>query len=235
MNRIFIHNKICNGNIIEVTEQKNYLINVLRLSIGSTILIFNGINGEYIGEIIEIRKAHLLIKVIERTREQVSSEELGIYLAIIKQDKMLLAIDMAVQLGVTSITPVTTEYTQYRDINYEKINKRIIESTEQSNRLDIALLNKTISLKSLLQDSEKKIIWTNLNEKDKTIRDVKIDLFNSILIGPEGGFSEKENMMISENLNFQSIFLGKNILRTETALACAISQFTLFKISKTLL
>jgi 16S rRNA (uracil1498-N3)-methyltransferase len=229
MNRIFITYQIHLGNIIEILDQTNYLINVLRLSIKSKILIFNGIDGEYIAEIQEIKKKSILINIIKKVREQFFLEELNIYLANIKPEKMFLAIDLAIQLGATSITPIITEYVQYKQVNYDKINKRIIESIEQSNRLDKPTLNQSINFISLIQQKEKMIIWANEREIQTNINDLDIKLFHSILIGPEGGFSEREKNLMLENQNFKSVSLGKTILRTETALACAISQMNLLK------
>ena len=229
MNRIFIPDQIQLGNTIEIVDQKNYLVSVLRLGVKSRILIFNGIDGEYAGEIQEIKKKSILINIVKKVREQYFLEELKIYLANIKPEKMYLAIDLAIQLGATSITPIITEYVQYKQVNYDKINKRIIESTEQSNRLDKAEINKSINFISLIQQTEQRIIWANESEIKADINDLDIKLFHSILIGPEGGFSDREKKLILENQNFKSVTLGKTILRTETALACAISQMNLLK------
>jgi 16S rRNA (uracil1498-N3)-methyltransferase len=230
MNRIFITDKILNGKKIEIQDQKNYLCNVLRLELKSRILVFNGLDGEYLAEINEIKKKHIIIDIIEKIKDQTFLEELNIYFSIIKQDKMMFAIDSAIQLGATSITPIITDYTQYRDINYDKIEKRIIESTEQSGRLDKAFLHKNITLKSFVQNNNNKIIWTNVRENIKTMNNIEIKLFNSILIGPEGGFSDYENELMEQNPNFESIKLSKNILRSELALICSMSQFNLLKI-----
>jgi 16S rRNA (uracil1498-N3)-methyltransferase len=141
---------------------------------------------------------------------------------------MLLAIDLAVQLGATAIIPIITDYTQYKNLNYEKIEKRIIESVEQANRLDKATLKETITLKSLL-DMDLKVIWANEREKIKTINEIEVKLFNSILIGPEGGFSQNEQELLSKNPSFKSVKISNSILRTETATACAISQLNLLR------
>ncbi len=229
MNRIFITDKILIGQIIEIQEQRNYLHNVLRLGAGSQILIFNSIDGEYIAQINEISKKYIFIKVIEKVREQVSLKELNIYISIIKQDKMIFAIDAAIQLGATSITPIITDYTQYKDINYSKIEKRIIESTEQSGRLDKPCLKQELNLKFFIQNNSEKIIWTNVKENMKTMSDIDIKLFNNILVGPEGGFSYEENRLMAQDSNFESISISKNILRSELAIISSMSQFNLLK------
>jgi 16S rRNA (uracil1498-N3)-methyltransferase len=228
MNRIFIPYQIIIGNVIEITEQANYLLNVLRLRIGDQIIVFNGIDGEYISQIKEIKKKYISIEIIKKIRDQIFLEKLDIYLSIIKQDRMLLAIDLAVQLGATAIIPIITDYTQYKNLNYEKIEKRIIETVEQANRLDKTILKETITLKSLL-DMDLKVIWANEREKIKTMNEVEIKLFNSILIGPEGGFSQNEQELLSKNPNFESVKISNSILRTETATSCAISQLNLLK------
>ena len=135
-------------------------------------------------------------------------------------------IQKATELGVTKFIPIIFDRTIVRKINSERLEKIIIEATEQSNRLNLPSLEKPQNLKNFLKKNENKIdlIFTDLNTKNK-----KID-FNKdrdkplcIIIGPEGDFSEQERNNILNFKGVKSFKINENILRSETAVISSIS------------
>ena len=132
-------------------------------------------------------------------------------------------IQKATEIGVTRFMPILTERTIVRKLNENRINKIIIEASEQSNRLKVPSLDKLTKLDAFLKSNQNtNIIFGDLNTENK-----KIDLKNKdplcVLIGPEGDFSIKERENILKLKNIIPLKINDNILRSETAAISMIS------------
>ena len=141
----------------------------------------------------------------------------------IKSNYFNFMIQKATELGVTKFLPIISERTIVRKINNERLNKIIIESCEQSNRINVPSIEKSQSLEKFLSDNlDINLIFGDLNTKNK-----KIKFYNSkpncLLIGPEGDYSSNEVKKILNYKGSQSIKLSDNILRSETAVISALS------------
>ena len=135
-------------------------------------------------------------------------------------------IQKATELGVTKFIPIIFERSIVRKINSKRLEKIIIEAAEQSNRIDVPVLDKCEKLESFLNKYKKKIelIFTDINTKNKKIEiGNTIDQPICIIIGPEGDFSEKERDKILSFENVKQIKINENILRSETAAISALS------------
>lgn len=235
LHRIYANIKLIERSSLNLSEDHcHYLKTVLRLKIADNFRIFNGIDGEFIAQITNITKNTISILVTDMLRSAGPEDELILAIAIIKNDRMLAAINMAVQLGVTKIVPLIAERSQFRTINEAKLRKYIIEATEQSERLTPPILASLMPLRSFLEaSSDKMILYANEHE-DKTKTLVQVPLVSpsiTIIVGPEGGFSADELKIFTANPNITSISLGKNILRTETAVAASLAQINLLRTS----
>jgi len=133
-------------------------------------------------------------------------------------------IQKATELGVTKFLPIIFDRTIVRKINKERLEKVIIEATEQSNQINVPYMEEPQSLKYFLNNKKKNLIFTDLNSNNK-----KIDLDKltknpiCIIIGPEGDFSEVERKQILSFKEVQPIKINENILRSETAVISALS------------
>ena len=132
-------------------------------------------------------------------------------------------IQKGTEIGVTKFIPILTERTIVRKINEKRINKIIVEASEQSNRIKVPSLDKLIKFDNFLDLNQKvNIIFGDLNTKNK-----KIEIKNKdpicILIGPEGDFSVNERKKILELKNILPVKINNNILRSETAAISLIS------------
>tara|TARA_Y100001960_G_scaffold325436_1_gene407784 strand:- start:810 stop:1244 length:435 start_codon:yes stop_codon:yes gene_type:complete len=135
-------------------------------------------------------------------------------------------IQKATELGVTKFIPIIFDRTIVRKINNERLEKIIIEATEQSNRINVPSLEKIQNLKYFIDKNSKKIelVFTDLNSKNKKIEINKMsDKPLCIIIGPEGDFSEEERKKILNFEGVKSIKINDNILRSETAALSTIS------------
>jgi len=141
-------------------------------------------------------------------------------------------IQKATELGVTKFVPIITDRTIVRKINYERIKKIIIEASEQSNRLIVPKIEKTQNLKFFLEKNNNKVnmIFGDINTKNQKL-DSKIKEEAkpiSIIIGPEGDFTENERKQILNFKDLQSLKINNNILRSETAVISALSIINYF-------
>ena len=133
-------------------------------------------------------------------------------------------IQKATELGVTKFLPIIFDRTVVRKINRERLEKIVIEASEQSNRINIPVIEEAQNLKNFLRLNSMDLIFTDLNSNNKKID--KSKLTNRpicIIIGPEGDFSETEKERILSFKDVQALKINENILRSETAVISAIS------------
>ena len=202
--------------------QSHYLAKVMRASIGENFSLFNQ-SGEWEAKIIEITKGIVVFSITKKLRSTVNERDIWLAFAPIKLNYLNLMIQKATELGITRFIPILTERTIVRKINKKRINKIIVEASEQSNRLKIPVLDEIIRLDNFLKANQKtNIIFGNLNT-DNVNLNIKTKNPLCILIGPEGDFTiqERENILKLENII--SLKINKNILRSETAAISIIS------------
>jgi len=206
-------------------SQSHYLVKVMRIKIGESFSLFNN-NVEWLAKIIKISNGIVEFSIIERLRQKESEKEIWLAFSPIKSNYFNFMIQKATELGVTKFIPIIFDRTIVRKINKERIEKIIIEATEQSNRINIPLLEKTQNLKNFLSKNTKKIdlIFTDLNSSKKKL-DINKQANKPLcaIIGPEGDFSENERKQILNFEGVKSININENILRAETASISVIS------------
>jgi 16S rRNA (uracil1498-N3)-methyltransferase len=203
----------------------HYCKSVLRMKLSEEFRIFNETDGEFKVKITAINKRDLKIIVGNQLRIPEPLLPLILAVCIIKPDRFIEAIKGAMQLGVTEIMPIISERTQAKSINYERINKCIIEATEQSERLIPAILHKPISLSGFCDlENIEQIIFANEEENKVKINNIKKFANNiAVLVGPEGGFSKEEKAKLIENKKVISISLGNTVLRSEIAAVAMVA------------
>ncbi|MDA7734353.1 RsmE family RNA methyltransferase, partial [Candidatus Pelagibacter sp.] len=162
--------------------------------------------------------------ITNQLRQKENSKELWLAFSPIKSNYFNFMIQKATELGVTKFLPIIFDRTIVRKINKERVEKVIIEATEQSNRINVPLIEDPQSLESFLKNKNMDLIFTDLNSKNNKI---DTDQITSkpicVLIGPEGDFSENERQEILKFKGVQPIKINENILRSETAVISAIS------------
>ena len=212
-------------------SQSHYLTKVMRIKVGESFSLFNQ-SGEWEAKINEILKGIVEFTVLKKLREKDNEKNIWLAFAPIKSNFFNFMIQKATELGVTKFVPIITDRTIVRKINYERIEKIIIEASEQSNRIKVPKVEKTQNLNLFLKNNNHKIniIFGDLNTKNQNL-DPKIKKENKpicIIIGPEGDFTESEREQILNFKDVQSLKINNNILRTETAAISAISIVNYF-------
>ena len=203
-------------------SQSHYLAKVMRTNIGENFSLFNQ-NGEWEAKITKITKGIVEFSITKKLRSNTDEKEIWLAFAPIKLNYLNLMIQKATELGVTKFIPILTERTIVRKINQNRINKIIVEASEQSNRLKVPKLEEIVKLDNFLKFNQKtNIIFGDLNTNNN-----KLIIKNTeplcILIGPEGDFTAKEREKILKLKNIIPLKINENILRAETAAISIIS------------
>ena len=200
----------------------------MRLSIGKNFSLFNQ-NGEWEASITNITKGIVEFLIVKKIRSNDDLKEIWLAFAPIKLNYLNLMIQKATELGVSKFIPILTERTIVRKINEKRLNKIIIEASEQSNRLKVPKLEEIVKLENFLKFNQKtNIVFGDLNTDNN-----KLNIKNSepicILIGPEGDFTINEREKILKLKNIIPLKINNNILRAETA-AISMISITAFKL-----
>ena len=221
--RLFFLNSLSvnmNGKLDK--SQSHYLTKVMRINENEVFSLFNN-NGEWVAKILRISKSIVEFKVIKKLRQKEKIKELWLAFSPIKSNYQNFMIQKATELGITKFIPIIFERTIVRKINKERFEKIVIEASEQSNRIDVPLIEPSQNLDNLLKNSMD-LIFTNLNSSNTKLDKSKFtNKPVCIIIGPEGDFSEAERAKILSFRGVQSFKINENILRSETAVISAIS------------
>ena len=204
-------------------DQSHYLSKVMRAKESEVISLFNK-EGEWEAKILGISKNTVEFKIIKQLRQKEITKELWLAFSPIKSNYQNFMLQKATELGVTKFLPIIFDRTVVRKINKDRIEKIVIEASEQSNRINVPTIEEAQDLNNFLKKNVMDLIFTDLNSNIKKIDKSKFtDKPVCIIIGPEGDFSETEREKILSFKGVQPIKINENILRSETAVISAIS------------
>ena len=204
-------------------SQSHYVNKVMRVKVNEVFSLFNN-DGEWEAKILNISKSIVEFNITKQLRQKENPKELWLAFSPIKSNYFNFMIQKATELGVTKFLPIIFDRTIVRKINKERLEKVIIEATEQSNRINVPSIEDPQSLKSFLNNKKMDLIFTDLNSQNKKIDLDKLTINPTcVIIGPEGDFSEDEREQILAFKGALPIKINENILRSETAVISALS------------
>ena len=204
-------------------SQSHYLIKVMRVKENEVFSLFNR-NGEWEAKILSISKNIVEFKTIKQLRKKDNTKEIWLAFSPIKSNYQNFMIQKATELGVTKFLPIIFDRTVVRKINKERLEKIVIEASEQSNRIHVPIIEDMQNLKRFLKIDTMNLIFTDLNSNNEKIDKSQLtDKPVCIIVGPEGDFSEAEREDILAFKGVQPIKINDNILRSETAVISTIS------------
>ena len=225
--RLFVDHTLGEAQSVPLNkDQAHYIFSVMRKSIGETILIFDGINGEWEASIEEISNKSGVLFCIEQTKPQIMPPDLWLFFSPLKKVRTDFIVEKATELGVAKIIPVQTEHTNADGIKLSRLNAHAIEAAEQCGGTYIPKIEELQKINEVLENfpPDRKLLFC-----DEKLQSSEVNLENqkkgkwAILVGPEGGVSELERIYL-KGLKFTfSISLGPRILRADTAAVTAIS------------
>jgi len=225
------------AEIVLPPEQSHYLANVLRLGAGEDVHVLNAAYGEWMGQIESVKKREVkvLIKAQTRLPDLLPSHYLTLAFAPLKKTRTDFVVEKASELGVHSLQPVITDHTQAERVNVERLQTIAIEAAEQCDRLDASTVLQPLKLLNYLSELSKDAVVFLAAESGDALpittafEKIKSEIKNlqniHFLIGPEGGFSEKEFSVFDRYPNIRRIRLGARLLRAETAAVAVLSSF----------
>ena len=204
-------------------SQSHYLTRVMRVKENEFFSLFNQ-EGEWEAKILGISKSIVEFKTTKKLRQKENTKELWLAFSPIKSNYQNFMIQKATELGVTKFIPIIFDRTVVRKINKTRLEKIVIEASEQSNRINVPSFVIPQNLDNFLKKNSMDLIFTDLNSKKNKVDKSKLtDKPVCVIIGPEGDFSETERDKILSFKGVQSVKINENILRSETAVISAIS------------
>ncbi|MGA2055087.1 MAG: 16S rRNA (uracil(1498)-N(3))-methyltransferase [Bradyrhizobium sp.] len=227
--RLFVDAPLGSGATVALArDQSNYLGNVLRLSAGDGILVFNGRDGEWQASITG-RKRLDGLEIVSRTRPQDRLPELAYVFAPLKHARLDYMVQKAVEMGVSSLQPILTRFTQVSRVNSERMRANVIEAAEQCGILGIADVAEPVAFEHFADRRKGERLLVFCDEAAEVanpwsvLAGQKVTDGIDVLIGPEGGFAEEERAILLRQPNSLRLSLGPRILRADTAGVAALA------------
>ena len=246
MLRLFVTPQLAEGASVQLSaDQAHYLARVMRREVGAELLLFNGRDGEWQGEISALSKNAGVVTLRAQTRQQIASPDLWLLFAPVKRAPLDQIAQKATELGVSSLQPVRTARTIVTRVREDRLLANAIEAAEQSERLDLPEVRDFTPLDKLLSHwsdnaSDRRLVFCDeagdaenarwggetgralpMTEALQPFRDKAKSW--AILTGPEGGFTPEERERL-RCLDFVTpVTLGPRIMRADTAAFAAIT------------
>jgi 16S rRNA (uracil1498-N3)-methyltransferase len=212
-------------------EQTNYLIAVLRQRPGDAVILFNGRDGAWRAELADAGRKGARLTVLEQTAPQTPPSDLWFGFAPLKTGRLDYIVQKATELGAGTIQPVLTQFTQVSRLKPEKLQANIVEAAEQCEVLTVPRLLLERRLQPLLatwqaeQGPRRLIVCDESAPPASPVEPLRelAGLPVGVLIGPEGGFSEEERVLVLRQPFVVPVSLGPRILRADTAGVAALA------------
>ena len=231
MPRFYVDFALSPDSVVELPDNVVRHLNVLRVKNTEEIVLFNSNGKSYpaLPEVLEKRRASVRI-LREEAADNESPLNITLVQAVSAAERMDFTLQKSVELGVAEIRPVISERCVVR-LSGERAEKRVarwqeivVSACEQSGRNIVPkvlpLTTYAQALQQLPQETTKLLMSLNRAQK---LSDVQPQSGKVVfMVGPEGGWTEKEEQQAFD-AGFQSVTLGKRVLRTETASLAAIA------------
>ncbi len=227
--RLFVDTELQIGQVVACSsEQANYLRNVLRLTAGTEILIFNGRHGEWRARLEFAGKKGCTLQAVELMRPQAEGPDIHYLFAPLKRSRLDYMVQKATELGVARLRPVLTRYTVAERVNLDRMRANAIEAAEQCGILRIPEVAEPDRLQRVIDgwDDSRPLVFC---DEAADVPDPLAALATlprgpaGLLIGPEGGFADEEREMLIRQPYTLRLSLGPRIMRADTAAVAALA------------
>jgi len=227
--RLYVDADLGNGAMVPLDrEQANYLLNVLRLGNGDSVLVFNGRDGEWRARIAVAGKRNADLILEAQTRPQTGGPDLDYLFAPLKRARLDYVVQKAAEMGVARLQPVLTRHTIAERVNLDRMRANVVEAAEQCGILRVPEVGAPERLEKVLAswDAGRRLIFC---DEGAPIADPVAALGEvapgplAVLIGPEGGFAAEEREMLIARPFVVRIAMGPRIMRADTAAVAALT------------
>lgn len=200
----------------------------LRLKIGNEVVLSNGKGTLALARIINITPSEVFLNIIEYNTYHRTPARLHIALSILSHpDRFEWFVEKATELNVHRITPLICKHTEKKNINIDRLKRIAIAALKQSRNPFMPIIDESVNFKNFIEsfhhESCNKYIAACFGSRSP-INQINLKQTTIFLIGPEGDFTEKE-LTSAEEHHFKPVFMGNNVLRSETAALFVASVF----------
>jgi 16S rRNA (uracil1498-N3)-methyltransferase len=222
--RLYVSLPLSPNEQVELDEDGgHYVRTVLRLKKDDAIILFNGKGGEYVGVLCEVSRKTVQVAIKSWSDRSVESPlQIHLGLGISRGDRMDLAVQKAVELGVNKITPIMTERCvvqfkgEKKPQRLQHWQKIIQHAAEQSDRTVLPELTEIVAIQNWVSQQHGLKLFLDPYAEQSLAQLQPDNQTVTLLTGPEGGFTDQERS-IAKAAGFIPVRLGNRILRTETA------------------
>jgi 16S rRNA (uracil1498-N3)-methyltransferase len=204
-------------------EETMHITKSLRKKIGDEVNLMDGMGFFYLAKIKEIRKKEIILAIIRKSAVSLPwNFNLHMAVAPTKNiERIEWLLEKAVEIGLNTFTPIYCRHSERRNIRIDRLEKIALAAAKQSRKSILTKINEPLSFEEFLMQNKKEQGFIAHCQKDdlgslgssfENIPNCSV----SVLIGPEGDFSETE-IELAISKNYKEVSLGKSRLRTETA------------------
>ncbi len=226
--RLYVDQPLGPGQPVTLNaDQAHYLFGVMRMAHGAAVLVFNGRDGEWQATVAETGKRGGRLSCGAQTGPQRMPPDLWLMFAPLKKTRTDFIVEKATELGVARILPVQTEFTNADRIRQDRLQAHAVEAAEQCRGTYVPPVDDLQPLDKVLAGwpADRRILWCNEHRAGRSSAltgDVAAGPW-AVLIGPEGGFSDREQARLTAMPQVMQASLGPRILRADTAAVAAIT------------
>jgi 16S rRNA (uracil1498-N3)-methyltransferase len=230
--RLFVEQALAEGEAVSLgKEQSLYLAAVLRKIAGDEVVLFNGFDGAWLGRIDAAAKRSVYIELVEQIAPQPPRGDLWHGFAPLKAARLDYLVQKATEMGVSTLQPVVTRFTQVTRIPLDRIRANAIEAAEQCEVLNVPEIAAEVTLPRLLEgwllaQGERLLVMADEAAPPASPIGQLAALAGrpiGLLVGPEGGFALEERQLLLAQAFVIPISLGPRVLRADTAAVAALA------------
>jgi 16S rRNA (uracil1498-N3)-methyltransferase len=227
--RLFVDAPLAEGEGVACTAaQANYLGNVMRLKAGDGLLVFNGVDGEWLARVAELKKGRCILAPEARMRPQADGPDIHYLFAPLKKARLDYMVQKATEMGAAVLQPVMTRRTVAERVNSERMRANVVEAAEQCGVLRLPEVREPAKLTAVLKDwpENRPLIFADEAAPIASPLEALAALPKgpaALLIGPEGGFDPAEREALRRLTFVHAVSLGPRVMRADTAAVAALA------------
>ena len=225
--RLYVEQPLGPGQAVALGEAAaNYLFNVMRLTPGAEVALFNDSDGEWLARVVEAGKRQGILRAERLTRPRLPPADLWLVFAPLKKARLDMVVEKGVEMGAARLIPVRTRYTNAERLRPEKLRAHMIEAAEQCELTCLPELAELQPLETLLAawPADRRLYWADEGlAGQQAFLQAERGTPAAMLIGPEGGFSPEERELLASRPFVTPFALGPRILRADTAAVAALA------------
>ncbi len=224
--RLYVEHPLGPGQDVSLSrDQAHYLFGVMRLAVGARVALFNGVDGEWQAAVTTAGKRGGVLTCDTLSAPLGLPPDLWLCFAPIKKTRTDFIVEKAVEMGARRIVPMGTDFTNSERIRQDRLQAHAVEAAEQCGATYVPEVAPLFRFDALIdQTKDRQLMFCDEAEAGAQRAPDEVSKGPwCILIGPEGGFSDRERSRLQSLPNAHTLSLGPRILRAETAAVAAMT------------